>query len=130
MINKKEILLLDDNSITNFYNEDIIEETKLFDKIYIFENPIGALEWLKIKVEKKEAVPGCFIVDINMPDMSGFEFLDELESVFENLPSYPRTFILSTSDQEKDKQKFVKTFMAQEYLVKPLTTAQINKLIK
>jgi response regulator RpfG family c-di-GMP phosphodiesterase len=130
MINKKEILLLDDNEITNFYNEDVIEDTLLFDKISIFDNPIDAISSIKTKIKNNEAIPGHFIVDINMPDMSGFEFLDELEKMTEHFEEYPRIFILSTSNHPNDRSKFVKTVMAQEYLIKPLSANQLLKLFK
>jgi response regulator RpfG family c-di-GMP phosphodiesterase len=131
-MNKNEIVLLDDNNDTNFYNEDVVEETNLFKTISVFESPVKLLEEISKRVNSNIAIPGFFIVDVKMPEMDGFEFLDELDDIIEHFEEYPKVFILTTSNHKRDHEQFSKSFMAKSFLVKPLSSSmlidEINKL--
>ena len=132
MINAKEIVLLDDNNDTNFYNEDVAEEVELFEKISVFESPLKLIDEIRTRLENNIPLPGFFIVDVKMPEMDGFEFIDELEILIEELEVYPLVFILTTSNHKRDHEQFGKSFLAKSFLVKPLTSEllieEINKL--
>lgn len=132
MINANEIILLDDNDDTNFYNEDVVQETNLFSKIQTYESAIQLLEDIKVRLSQNIAIPGYFIVDVKMPEMDGFEFIDELEVLLEDQDVYPTVFILTTSNHKRDHEQFSKSFLAKSFIVKPLLTTtlltQIDKL--
>ena len=130
MINFKEIVLLDDNNDTNFYNQDVVEEINIFDTISVFESPVKLLKEIENRLQQKVDIPGYFIVDIKMPEMEGFEFLDELEMIIEDFEEFPHIFILTTSNHKRDQEQFKKSFLAKSYLTKPLMPETLKKEIE
>ena len=132
MINSNEILLLDDNDDTNFYNQDVVMETELFDDITVFSSPARALEELENRLSSSIAIPGSFLIDIRMPLMDGFEFLDEFEQLLEahGMEEAPRIMILTTSKHKRDLEKYERSTMASGYIVKPLMPASITEAFK
>ena len=121
MINEKEILLLDDNEIANYYNQDIVEDTMLFHNVLVYTNPNEVVEFVKSKCKAKKALPGVFIVDIQMPEMNGFEFIEKIEPIINTLKVKPKFYILTTSSHKRDQESFENTPLARGYLNKPLT---------
>ena len=75
----KEILLIDDNDIDNYINKLIVAKEKVVEKITIKNSPIDALQYLR---SKEGEFPELIFLDIKMPEMDGFGFLDEFFKVY------------------------------------------------
>jgi len=129
MINQNEIVLLDDNDDTNYYNQDIIEETKLFDKVLIYSDPNKLLTLIKSRLDDNLALPSVFLIDINMPMMDGFEFLDEMDNLIYEQDTFPKVFILSTSNHKRDREQFDRSFLAKGYIDKPLLVENLATIL-
>ncbi len=121
-LQKVDLLLVDDDQLTSILTKKIIL-TKIPNlKITVFNFPKEALKYLS-KIEDKTKIP-TILLDIQMPEMNGWEFLNELES--QNLSCH--VYILSSSIDYLDIQKS-KTFKSVKgYLTKPLTAENIPRL--
>ncbi len=73
------ILLIDDSESTNFFNKMIIEKTIIDACVTIATNGLEALEILK-KLKEYNEVPDLIFLDINMPIMDGWEFLEQYKN--------------------------------------------------
>jgi len=107
----KSILIVDDSDSDQYLTKHLFEE---YDKdIQIFQAYDGeeALQMLKAMNE----VPSLILLDINMPRMDGFEFLDNYKD--ENASV---VIMLSSSDQDRDKKKALSYDLVKHYVVKPL----------
>ena len=125
----KEVLLIDDNDTTNFYNEDVLEEAGFFEEITVLSSGSAAIEYFKkIKSEKKE-LPTLVFLDIKMPDYDGFEVLEELEEL--ELENFEKMTIcmLTTSMHKRDVEKFDIFKNAVEYIEKPLVLEKVNEIV-
>lgn len=112
----KEVVLIDDCEADNFLHSLVIEGTGLVEKVTVFDWAIDALEYFKSPTPPEVDL---IFLDINMPRMDGFQFLEE----FKKLEFLPKPFVLimlTTSILEGDKQKF-QELGGKEYLGKPLT---------
>lgn len=72
------ILLVDDDQTTNFTNQLLLEDLELTDKILVAHNGKEAIEVIK-QACADEYCPQLILLDINMPVMNGFEFLEAYE---------------------------------------------------
>lgn len=122
----KEIYLVDDEELINTINAIQFRKMGLEDKIRSFTNPELALDNLRFREDPLDKV--IVFLDINMPEMSGFEFLEFMS--LEKLPPNIDVVIVTSSIMEED-QKLAKTFKkyVRGYVNKPLKTEDIQKFL-
>lgn len=130
-LDRNKILLIDDNEITNFCNKDIIGDLNIFNEILAFTSPSETLDYLKGLFEEQKDIPAIFIVDVKMPEMDGFELIDEIDELFEenDFELMPLFFILTTSNHKRDYEQFDKTPQAKEYITKPLSEEKLKEML-
>ena len=124
------VLLVDDDEIQNFIHQRIISKYLTQDKIYIATNGEEALAILKSQLANQQNTQkGIIFLDINMPIMNGFQFLEkynrELAETFAQTTVYP----LSSSEDIMDILQ-MNHLGINNYLVKPLTHEQAGALLK
>lgn len=127
---KKKILLVDDNYIDNFISKHIITKSTIAEKLDVFTSPIEALEYLETKQSNHEEFPDFIFLDIRMPEMDGFGFLDAYSKFHEDVIMNTYIFMLSSSSYEKDIERALKYPVVKKYLVKPLTKDVFNELVQ
>lgn len=122
------ILLVDDDQINNFINKRIIKKLAIADEVNIALNGEEALSHIQDYCLKTGHCPELIFLDINMPVMNGFEFLNE----FKNLPlenkNEVKIIVLTTSTNPGDLQK-LKDYSIKGFVNKPLTEKKILELI-
>ncbi|MCH7410973.1 response regulator [Belliella sp. DSM 111904] len=112
-----KIVLIDDDPISTFVTEKLISKyIKEPCRFFKFENATDALQ------DIGEIHPNYLFLDINMPEMTGWDFLEE----FSPADYQPEIYILSSSVDERDINKANNYSLVKKYLSKPL----INKYIK
>jgi len=118
-------IIIDDNEIDIFIASKMIEAVISNAKIRTFKNATDALESIK---NYKLDVPAVLLVDINMPIMNGFQFMEEFEKLpFETQKQFVPSFL--TSSINESDLAFAKTFKTiKNYLNKPLTSNSILSL--
>lgn len=122
-----KILLLDDEEINDIIFSSILEdETNIH---YHYESDgWKALQYLnKLEIEKN--FPDFIFVDLNMPQMDGFSFIEFYEKKFFHTFPNSRLFILTSSILFRDKEKSKKFLSVMGFLHKPITKEKISTLI-
>lgn len=123
------ILLIDDSDVDNFINKAIISKEEYISKITVKTSGFDALAYLNTIIENEEAFPDVIFLDIKMPRMSGFEFLDEYLKLPEDLKNYCKIYLLSSSLDSLDSEKGKKYNVVKKQLTKPLAHHQISDLL-
>ena len=113
------IVLVDDDEIFNFVNEKIIRKYHAEAQIKSYLNPLEALEAIRI------APPDLIFLDINMPLMNGWEFLEAMDRHGIDC----EVLILSSSIDKKDIEKAESYSRVSGYISKPLTLDSLSKYI-
>ncbi|HSD14803.1 MAG TPA: response regulator [Flavobacterium sp.] len=125
----KNIMLIDDNDIDNFISNHIVAKSGVADKVSLMSSAIDALKHLEEVKEDFEEFPDLIFLDISMPVMDGFGFLNEVTK-FPKV-SERRCFIvmLTSSNNKNDIERAKQYSVVKDYFVKPLRAEMINLLM-
>ncbi|MBU2018448.1 MAG: response regulator [Bacteroidetes bacterium] len=125
----KSILLIDDSEPDNFLHSYLLKKVKEFENIDSVLNVEEAIKFLDDLSAKKEEMPAIILVDINMPRLNGWDFLDlvkEKEYSIENT----RFYMLTTSLNPDDKEKALNEYKLNGFFHKPLTYEHIEVMLE
>ncbi len=128
MATYKSVMLVDDNEIDNIINEKIIEANSFAEKILVFQTGQEALDYLKENQEKEKELPEIVFLDINMPIMDGFQFLNDFEQFSETVLEKCKIIMLSSSISPKDIDRAASSRYVKKYLNKPLNTRYLEAI--
>ena len=128
----KAVMLIDDNEIDNLINQKMIEASTLSENIYVHTGAKSAIEFLR-NIEKLGAaghsiLPPIIFLDIDMPLMDGFQFLDEFEKFRVETKDICNIVMLTSSINPQDVNKSKKYNYVKKYINKPLTQDTLEKI--
>jgi CheY-like chemotaxis protein len=114
------IWVVDDDAIYQIIVKKIIEKSAAFSSVSTFQDGDIAINSLKNTIEHNKALPDVILLDINMPQMDGWEFMKEMSLIKSQLQKKIAIYIVSSSIANEDKEKS-KTFPdILGYLSKPV----------
>jgi CheY-like chemotaxis protein len=120
----EKLLLVDDDSAFNFLNRIILRSSGISWEIDECLDGQAALKY----VTSTEKCPDVILLDINMPIMDGFEFLEEFER-HHKFNDHTKVFVLTSSDQDEDRHSAQKYTCVKGYFDKPLTEEHVKYII-
>jgi CheY-like chemotaxis protein len=120
------VMLIDDNTIDTFIHKKLIESNHFAEQIQSHLDAREALEFLKNAPENEW--PELILLDIMMPGMDGFEFLEAFANLERNQKSRIKVILLSTSESFKDLNRANKNSLVKKFLNKPLTPEMLNAI--
>ncbi|MBI2270703.1 MAG: response regulator [Bacteroidetes bacterium] len=123
------ILLIDDNTADNEFHTLTIKEANVCNHIQVALNAIEGLNYIKNQSELLPK-PDLIYLDINMPGMSGFDFLAEYAKLDKKLKSKVVIIMLSTSLNPDDRKRANEIDEVTEFQNKPLTVEITQKTIE
>jgi CheY-like chemotaxis protein len=112
----RQIVIIDDSDPDLLYARIVVEQARIADEVLTFGTALEALEFLAASPQPVDLI----LLDINMPEMGGFEFLDR----FEALPAPHRhtavVVMLTSSPDPQDRARAQTYGVVRSYVVKPL----------
>ena len=125
------ILLVDDNDADNFIHEMVIKQLDCAEKIVTAENGEEALTFLTTALTSgKYPKPDLIFLDINMPKMNGWEFLEEYEKLHIDQKAKIVLVMLTTSLNPDDKMLAAQKPLILNYIDKPLTQESLTEILE
>lgn len=127
------IFLIDDDQIVSFINRKVIESMKIAERIQTFDSGTHALDYLKLIQDEisyyQLFAPQVILLDINMPLMNGYQFLDEFNKldIFKQKPI--DIFMLSSSTYSGDIERANNYKLCSGYIIKPLSEEKLLPLL-
>lgn len=126
------VMIIDDCETDNYINEVVIKKAGYAENIYKHSGAVGALEFLKniemLNYTAFDLLPSVLFLDINMPILDGFQFLDELNNFPSPLYRKIKVVILSSSANPSDMKKASQYKQVVKFLHKPFTKEDLYNL--
>lgn len=124
------LYLVDDDDIFQFLTRRIIEETRLVGEIKVFSNGLRALEFLKSVQDNPEMLPEIILLDLSMPVMDGWDFLEEYIMLQPFLGKKISIYVVSSSIAPADIQKAQSISEVTDYIIKPVTVEKFAEIVR
>lgn len=131
----KSVLLIDDDHTTNVFHTVIIRRSQITDQILSMETPEIALDHLR-KASRfnsggfgQMAMPELIFLDVNMPRMTGYEFLTEFEKIYVAAGAKCVVFMLTSVIGVRDHDTFLDFKCVKGVLQKPLTREILEQIM-
>lgn len=124
-----QFILIDDDPMNNLICKLTIEMTLGQTEVKAFVNPEIGLEYIQSEFSNADNdASALLLLDINMPIMSGWEFLEMFDNLGFEVKDRIKVCILSSSIDERDKERSYANKNVIEFLVKPLTDKDIQRI--
>ncbi len=125
----KRILLIDDNDADNFMHALILKKLDCFEEIVAKLDGVKALEYLSTKEDEEYPKPDFILLDINMPRMNGWEFIEEYKKLDDDVKGGPILMMLSTSLNPEDVERANQDSTINSFMNKPLNAEAMKEAI-
>ena len=123
------VCLIDDDPIFIYGTKRIIKEADFCDTILVFNNGQDAIDGLQELTAKGETLPEVIFLDLNMPIMNGWEFLED----FVKIPNHNREkviiYVISSSVDPRDLERISHYEVVNNYILKPISPEDLEKVI-
>lgn len=120
-MNKFEsVWIVDDDNIHQFFATKSLNHLKITDRILPFLDGDLALNTIKKIIVDKAELPDVIFLDINMPNMDGWEFMDEFNKIADGITKKILIFIVSSSIADADRNRAKSYPNVTDFLIKPI----------
>jgi CheY-like chemotaxis protein len=123
------VILIDDNEVDLLLHEKLITLQHISRTVLAFNNANKALEFLSSNIALPRIPPTVLLLDIQMPEMDGFEFLDAFDSYPHKIKSQCHVIMVSSSLDYGDLNRTYASPMVVKLLRKPLIASELKNAI-
>lgn len=123
------VLIIDDDEVDFLIQSEIIREAGFATKVIHKNSAITALQYLESIFHQKDEWPALIFLDINMPHMSGFGFIDAYLKFPDITSKTTKIYIISSSSSLRDVNKSKEYTVINGYITKPLTLTGVQKIL-
>ena len=122
----RKVMVVDDSDVDRFVAQHVIKVHGLSHEVICVDSARDALAYLMSPENIPDGLPEIIFLDINMPEMSGFDFLREYEKLPENIKKNCIIMMLTTSLNENDRIKAQENKYVLNFLNKPLNKEKVD----
>lgn len=122
--------IIDDDEIYVFGIKHLMQRVNFSKNIMVFENGQEALRFLTPIIEDEEALPNVILLDINMPIMDGWQFLDEFVKIQTPSSRKLTIYMMSSSVNPADIERAKSYELISDYIIKPIDQNQLELIME
>ena len=126
----KCVLFIDDDKATNFIHKFLAKKTSCFENVEAVSSAREGLDYLQNAEKGQNTIPDLIFLDINMPAMNGWDFLNHYEQEQFSIKERIKIYILSSSSRSTDIDKAKEYDHVCGFITKPLTENLLTKLLE
>lgn len=121
-------VLIDDSDIDLFIQRRFLEVYNFSEELVLYRSAEEALNWLKML--NGEPPPDVIFLDLNMPDIDGFSFLENFDNLPDGIKQKSKIVVLTSSNNKKDRDQAFTNSSVIQFITKPLKQSDIEELKK
>jgi CheY-like chemotaxis protein len=121
--------VIDDDEIYTFTVKRIIDNSELAKKTLFFPNGRLAIDFFKEYLHQKDSLPDLILLDINMPILNGWQFMDEFVTLRPLISKRIVVYIVSSSVDDRDMRRARAYEEVSDFIVKPITSEMFRQMI-
>ncbi len=125
----KTLTLVDDDDIFVYLTKKTIEQTRLVDLIKVFGDGQDAINFLIENAGNPEELPEIILLDISMPIMDGWQFLEEFSTLYPRIGKKISIYICTSSISPDDIARAKSISEVSDYIIKPITKEKLLEVI-
>ncbi|RZJ70101.1 response regulator [Flavobacterium sp.] len=122
------VLSVDDNAIDRYICSTIVKKFNFAKRVLEFDMATKALDYLKENAHIPENIPQIIFLDINMPGMNGFEFLEEASKLSNVIKNTCCIVMLTSSLNPDDRDRASRSTIVKDYINKPLSQSKLDEV--
>jgi len=121
----ENVLIIEDNELESSMEEIMMKKSRFAKNIVTKSSVQSALTYLEKDIEK---FPEVIMLDLRMPIMDGFDFLEAYQHNIARLAPHCKIVVLSGNASEEDKKKAIRNPVVKKFIPKPLTQSKLAAL--
>lgn len=121
--------IIDDDPMSSFYIKRLAELGELAHIITIYNTAQGAINYLLHHRKSVEHLPDIILLDIYMPEVDGWEFLNQLKKIEDQLTKKAAIYIISSSNHPRDMTRAESFPDVRAYFQKPVTLDVLKEMV-
>lgn len=118
--------LIDDDDAYLYGIRKLIEYNHLCGQVMQFSNGRQAIEYIRAHISDNNSLPDYILLDLEMPIMDGWQFMEEFILTRPQINKEMTIYVVSSSIDDRDKQKAKSISAITDYLVKPMNTKSLK----
>ncbi len=124
------ICIVDDDHIYRYMSSIMLQQCNFPQKLLFFTNGEEAINFLIDNVANATELPDVIFLDLNMPRMNGWEFLENYARLKPRLEKSITIYVVSSSISESDRRRAIEISDVSDYLIKPIDTAAFQRALE
>ncbi|UAM98426.1 response regulator [Polaribacter litorisediminis] len=129
MQQKYSICFIDDDGVYKFFMQGVLNKKKLADNVITFADGEEAYEFINKNKEIPENLPDLIFLDINMPIMDGFQFMDEYMNIHKAIKKKITIFMVTSSIDPIDLERSKQYAEISDFITKPMKVSVLEEII-
>lgn len=125
----KNLTLIDDDEVFVYLTRKTLKKTNLVGQVRVFENGLDALNFIKTNLDRKEELPEVIFLDLSMPIMDGWQFLQEFRQLKSGPVNNITIYICSSSISPDDVARAKAINEVSDFIFKPITSQKLLDIV-
>ena len=126
----KNLMIIDDDDVFVFLTKKNIDQVHCVEQIKVFDNGLDSLNYIKENSGNPELLPEIIFLDLSMPIMDGWQFLEEYALLEPKIEKKISIYIVSSSISPEDLKRANSIAMVSDFIIKPITKEKLTEIIK
>lgn len=126
---KKHLCVIDDDKVYQFTIKKTLELKNTFARVSFFNDGKEGINFIKSKINVEDELPDIILLDLNMPVLDGWGFMEEFMAIRSRLPKPVYIYLVTSSIDLRDRDRAKNYSEVSDFKIKPITYEQLEQTL-